>query len=66
MKEQVQQSLQVLLAVINAATANGVFKTAQEATIANQALQTVAQVLQTELSEPEANETSKKGPKKVK
>lgn len=66
MREQVQQSLQVLLAVINAATANGVFKTAQEAAIANQALQTVAQVLQAELSEPEANETSKKGPKKVK
>lgn len=66
MKEQVQQSLQVLLAVINAATANGVFKTAQEASIANQALQTVAQVLQAELSEPDGKDAPKKGPKKVK
>lgn len=65
MKEQVQQSLQVLLAVINAATANGVFKTAQEASVANQALQNVAQALQAEVEE--APEPKKgKGPQKVK
>lgn len=64
MNEQLKQALDILTAVVNAATQKGVFNTAEEASVANNALKFLIQAATP--PEEEKVEEAKPKPTKVK